>query len=578
MASIAGIHLYHLALMSPGESLELLSAVSGRNWPTGDTPDAADLLIKYCGRLPLALRIIGAILKKKPHWTLERIAEDLASEVTRLSKLIEGPLDVRGCFEISYRNLSESENRAFRLLSLLPLSVFKLGHASSFLRQSKEQTERLIEALVDAQLLETEDGIYFRFHDLLRLYGREQSKAANDDPDGALVASFIKELTAEFLDAYVQSLRENAWVITQYRHSKTSRPTKLMVAPPDSLYVQTRLADRHSEGYMYSWHEVLARHQRVLVIGVGGTGKTVLTDRICYEIAVNRDRAENPFEVAFSVPLRLRSGEDQSLERLIAGAVRSKYRLNVSEETISVLLQIRHTVVVFDGLDEVPFTNRGSVVRAIRKFCDSYPQVSVIVTSRPEQAAKTFAALDFQQFQIPPLSETDIGEYIRRWSQVRNARTAQASTQNHITPAKVRREWLSTPLLLAQLIEIYERTGVVPSQEIELYDAMYSAFFGSREVARGISRISNIRSQDFGRLVSYLTYELKVRDRGARGAADAEVYLLIKSIMREWHYPWSDDKVKDISRDLAALDLPVHRTIDASNGRPSWLVTRDSFR
>jgi Cdc6-like AAA superfamily ATPase len=578
MASIAGIRLYHLALMSSNESLELLSAVSGRMWPDGEPPNAAGLLIGYCGRLPLALRIIGAILKKKPHWTLEKVAEDLASEVTRLAKLVEGPLNVRSCFEVSYRHLSEKEAQVFRLLSLLPLSVFKLGHASSFLQQPKDQTESLIEALIDAQLLETEDGANFRFHDLLRLYGREQSNAAEDDPGGARTARFIKELTGEFLDSYIRRLRENAWIITRPRYSENLRPGKFMVAPPDSLYIQTRLtAACNPEGYTYSWRELLAQYQRVLVVGAGGTGKTVFADRICYEIAASHDRVEGSYEVAFTVPLRLRSGDDQSLERLIAGAARSRYRLDVSEDTISALLQIRRAVVIFDGLDEVPFTRRSPLVQAVKSFCDAYPQVTVIVTSRPELGDVTFAALNFQQFQIPPLSETDIAEYIRRWGQVRHAGLVQASVRDRITPTEVRREWLSTPLLLTQLIEIYERIGFVPIQEIELYDAMYSAFFGSREIARGISRVSTLRAKDFGRLFSYLAYELKARGRVARGAADAEVYLLIKSIFREWHHPWSEMDIRNIASDLAALDLPVRRTIDAANGRPSWWVTRDPF-
>ncbi len=577
MASVPGIHLHHLALMNQDESLKLLSAVSGRVWQDDDPPDSAYLVISQCGRLPLALRIVGAILKKKSYLTLDKVAESLADEVTRLAKLVEGPLDVRSCFEISYRYLSEEEAQAFRLLSLLPLSTFKLGHASSLLQRPEGETEGLIEVLADAQLLETEDGRYFKFHDLLRLYGRELSNRAGDDPHGNLVSRFIDELTGEFLDSYTTCLRRNEWIVTRARYSKDARPDDLITTPPDTLYIQTRLIDTHSaERNTFSWRELLSHHHRVLVVGSGGTGKTVLADRICYEIAAGQDRADGSYDAAFTVPLRLRS-EDQSLERLIVGAIRSRYFLDASEETISVLLQNKRAVVIFDGLDEVPFTIRSPLVQELKDFCDAYPQVAVMVTSRPERTDITFTTLNFQQFQIPPLSEADIAEYVRRWSQVRHRAVGNTPIRDDITPKAVRREWLSTPLLLTQLMEIYETIGSVPTREIDLYDTMYSAFFGSREVIRGITRVSTLRAMDFGRLVSYLAYELKVRIRIARGAADSEIYSMIKNLFREWHHPYSEEDIRKVASDLDALDLPVHRAPDAVSGRPNWSVTRDPF-
>ena len=41
----------------------------------------------------------------------------------------------------------------------------------------KIYAREVIEALVDAQLLETEDGRYFRFHDLIRLCRRTRERS-----------------------------------------------------------------------------------------------------------------------------------------------------------------------------------------------------------------------------------------------------------------------------------------------------------------------------------------------------------------------------------------------------------------
>jgi hypothetical protein len=70
LAAVQGVVLHHLGLMSCAESLALLSSVSRRSWPDGQAADAARALVDQCGCLPLALRIVGAILKKSRtgHW------------------------------------------------------------------------------------------------------------------------------------------------------------------------------------------------------------------------------------------------------------------------------------------------------------------------------------------------------------------------------------------------------------------------------------------------------------------------------------------------------------------------------
>lgn len=577
LAAVQGILPYHLGLMSSAESLVLLSRVSGRAWPDVHPPDAAHALINQCGRLPLALRIVGATLKKKPHWTLERVAGDLAAEQTRLAKLTEAPLDVRSCFEVSFRQLSEDDAQAFRLLSLLPLALFKPRHAASFLQRPEDYAEQVVETLVDAQLLETDDGRFYRFHDLLRLYGRERSRAAGDDPDGVRATRFLEALTGEFEASYTRCLRENSWTGLRGGFSWPSarRPDASFQAAPDTLYVRTRLVSAgEPDGPAHSWDALLSRHQRVLVLGAGGMGKTILADRICYEIAANHAGGARRYDVGFAVPLRLRSNNEQSLEMLIADAVRARYRLDLPLETLVMLLRDRQAVVIFDGLDELPPHGRDRTARDITDFSSTYPSAKVVMTSRPGPA---FAPVKFSPYRIAPFTDADIAAYIERWSEVaKTAPDAHAGLLTAIGSAEIRRDWLATPLLMTQLIAMYDQTGAVPRQEIDLYDVTYSVLFERRDAFRGIRR-TYLPPRTTGRLVSYLAYELKAV-AGVLGVSDSEFHRLLKAFVDPAAVPADLRNVRDLADSLAALGLPVRRIAgDAADGEPRWSVTRDSF-
>ena len=575
LAAVQGVLPYHLGLMSCAESLALLSSVSRRAWPDGQAADAARALVDQCGCLPLALRIVGAILKKKPHWTLEKVAAVLAGEQTRLARLAEGQLDVRASFEVSYRHLSTGQARAFRLFSLLPLARFKLRHAASFLQQPEDHAEQLLEALVDAQLLETDDGRYFRFHDLLRLYAQERSQAADDDPGGVRAARFLHELTGEFMQAYTRCLRETTWTLPWAGRPGWPAgrvPDAQVQVEPDTLYVPARLASDGEPGKLAgSWQDLLARHRRVLVAGAGGTGKTVLANRICYEIAVSPGATTQPYDVGFAVPLRQRSDRDPDLETLIADAVRSQYRLDLPQETVRTLLRDRRTVVIFDGLDEVPPTSRGQATRDITAFCDRYPSAKVVVTSRPGLPRAAFTAARFRLYQVAPLITADVASYVERWQQVAQTEPgAYAPLLEAVWSPEGGRDWLSTPLLITQLLAMYDRTGAVPRSEIELYDMTYSVLFENREMSRGIRRL--LSPPELGKLVSYLSYELKART-GVLGVADSEFQSLLLTSGQ-----LDADDIPYFGDILTTLDLPVRLTRgEDARGDARWSVTRDPF-
>jgi hypothetical protein len=281
-----------------------------------------------------------------------------------------------------------------------------------------------------------------------------------------------------------------------------------------------------------------------------------------------------PYAAGLLVPLRQRGDPPvQGLETLIAEAVRSRYLLDLPQETIPAVLRDKRVVVIFDGLDEVHFSSRGQAVLDIIAFCDAYPTVKVVVSSRPGAAGRFFRPAQFPSFEIAPLTDSDVTAYVNAWGEVTSTGQGPMLSLEELSSSEVRQGWLSTPLLMAQLMATYDRTNILPRQEIDLYDMMYSVLFESRDSLRGITR-TPLSPQMTGLLVSYLCYELKARG-DVQGAPDSDFHLLLQASGEYTGYRVGD--IEQIADTLADLDLPIRRTLADGEHETRWSVTRDSF-
>lgn len=182
LTELPGARLVEPGVLETGQALELLAQIVGPERVRAE-PDAAAALVEQCGRLPLALRIAGAKLAARPHWTLRHMTRRLADEHRRLDELAHGDLEVRASLALSYRGLSPSARRLLHLLSLLAAPDFAAWVGAAVLDTAPGPAGELIDQLVDAQLLDVcgRDAAgqpRYRFHDLTLLYAREQALAA----------------------------------------------------------------------------------------------------------------------------------------------------------------------------------------------------------------------------------------------------------------------------------------------------------------------------------------------------------------------------------------------------------------
>jgi DNA-binding SARP family transcriptional activator len=176
---VDGCRWFPLDVLGAEESVALLRGLVGDE-RVAATPEATARVVDYCGRLPLALRVVGARLAARPSWSMTRLATQLADDQKRLDQLVAGDMAVRTSIGWSYRLCTPRQRRALCLVGRLDAPWFSAWEVAGLLEESLETSTEVIEQLVDARLVQVEraadlaGAVRYRLHDLVRLYAREQ--------------------------------------------------------------------------------------------------------------------------------------------------------------------------------------------------------------------------------------------------------------------------------------------------------------------------------------------------------------------------------------------------------------------
>ncbi|WP_284746473.1 tetratricopeptide repeat protein [Amycolatopsis sp. RTGN1] len=263
-------------LLTEAEALDLLRTLLGAR--VDDEPDAAEALIGYSARLPLALRLVAELALSRPGERLAALAEELADERRRLDLLDGGgdPLTaVRAVFSWSYRHLKADAARVFRLCGLHPGRDLTPAAIAALAGVALPEAERLTATLVRAHLAQETGEDRVQQHDLLRVYAAELAARNEVESHAAQERLF---------DFYVRSAAQAMDVVLpQERHLRYEVPdpdVKVIDAPAwleaerrNLLAVATH-ATRHGwadhlrllSGILWHYLDVGGYHEESLVL------------------------------------------------------------------------------------------------------------------------------------------------------------------------------------------------------------------------------------------------------------------------------------------------------------------------
>lgn len=164
---------------------EALQATRPGNDRISGDREGAEHLAELYGGLPLALRIIAALLGADPILTVAELRDGLAVGKHRLEELHyddgsgTSALSVAAAFDLSYRQLDETAARMFRLLSDNPGPDLSTTAAAALMGWRAGETRKVLGQLIKAHVVEAAAGApgRWRTHDLLHLYARQLSDA-----------------------------------------------------------------------------------------------------------------------------------------------------------------------------------------------------------------------------------------------------------------------------------------------------------------------------------------------------------------------------------------------------------------
>ncbi|MEV7078433.1 BTAD domain-containing putative transcriptional regulator [Streptomyces sp. NPDC093516] len=171
LPELEGAEGLSLGLLTEEDSVEMVRRILGADRVAAE-PDATAHLVRLCGRLPLALRVSAARLRKRPHWSLHHLTERLGDDSRIMGELESGDRSVATALRMSYDAMRPEHRAHFRLLSLHPGADFAVPAAAALLDTDPHSAERTLEHLLDVHLLQEFEWGRYSFHDLVHSFAR----------------------------------------------------------------------------------------------------------------------------------------------------------------------------------------------------------------------------------------------------------------------------------------------------------------------------------------------------------------------------------------------------------------------
>lgn len=153
-------------------ALELLATCVGSDRIARDSATAKEL-VALCSGLPLAIRVVAALMVLRPRWSTADLVEVLRDERRRLDVLaVEDDLSVRATFDSSYHHLSPAAAFAYRALGVHPGTSACTEMVSTTCGVPPADAQAMLDELVDACLLDDVGHDLQECHDLVHAHAR----------------------------------------------------------------------------------------------------------------------------------------------------------------------------------------------------------------------------------------------------------------------------------------------------------------------------------------------------------------------------------------------------------------------
>ncbi|MEC3895802.1 MULTISPECIES: AfsR/SARP family transcriptional regulator [Nocardiopsis] len=227
LVGLSGARFLSLGMFDDDSSLELLRLILGDARVDSELEGAREVA-RFCGGLPLALRVIAGRMAGRPKWTFAHVIRRLVEQNRTFRELAVEGQSVEVAIDLSFQSLNPTQRRAFLLLGLMVGNVIELSGAAALFDTSVEDADDTLQELVGVCLLEEPQEDVYRAHDLIRAFALDRALAefGHEEADRIKVrlSGFYLETAqraAELLGPRVQERSEVSF--SRYRVELSSR-------------------------------------------------------------------------------------------------------------------------------------------------------------------------------------------------------------------------------------------------------------------------------------------------------------------------------------------------------------------
>lgn len=260
---------------------------------------------------------------------------------------------------------------------------------------------------------------------------------------------------------------------------------------------------------------ILEKSNKILLIGPGGAGKTMLMRYLFLKTAEHMNYIPIYLQLKKTNDL---SEEESKEEVCIANLILKEldsFDFRIKEdgtgkklEQLEYALSYGKFLVLLDGFDEVVSKKLETTAAAIAYFCKKYAKNPVIVSSRIDM---TYWLEEFTKMNTKPLSKDEAKDISRKFESAEKDEIESFINKLDAEWFEEYKDFATNPLLLSIMYLTYIGKGSIPNHLVDFYDQAYDTLFSRHDLKnkQGYHRVfksGNIDKYDFGKIFSYFCF------------------------------------------------------------------------
>ncbi|WP_420311452.1 NACHT domain-containing protein [Streptomyces sp. YS-B37] len=265
--------------------------------------------------------------------------------------------------------------------------------------------------------------------------------------------------------------------------------------------------------------EALVSHDRVLLRGDAGSGKTTLVQWLAVTAAADGDR------IPYVLPLRtlVRTGQLPSPAHFLT-AVGCPH--TPPEGWAERVLTTGRALILVDGLDEIPSADRHRTRDWLLSLIGAFPGNRWLLTSRPTAVRPDWLATEgFRELTLAPMRRPEVKTFVERWHTAAEAPEYEAPLLDSLHTKRDLARLATNPLMCGLICALHrERRGYLPTGRKELYDAALTMLLARRDRERGMGALEGAELGEEAQLeiLQRLAYALVLSGRTEMDLETAE--------------------------------------------------------